>query len=165
MNIFAPYPDPVKSAKSLDDQRQIKMPLEAAQMLSTAVNFYGMWRHPLLKPTHGTHPCTIWVGQARDNWEWLWEHMLALDDARLARVTSKSNARNKAVQRMLDAKAWKFKNYLPYGSTPHANCARNKTLGIDFTHITDVHKAYRLYLKARWLAQDRPAVCTLRTYP
>jgi len=34
--------------------------------------------------------------------------------------------------------------------SPFANCARNKSLGIDFTTITNVHDAYKNYLCERW---------------
>lgn len=158
MNIFASFPDPVKSARWLDDQRQVKMPLESAQMFSTVAHIYGVWREPMLKPTHKMHPCTLWVGEGRDNWDWLWEHMMALDEFRCVRGNPNQN---KAIRRLMSAKAWQLRNYLPYGGTPHKNCARNSTLGIDFTHVADTHKAYRLYLKARWLKQDKLAVCTL----
>jgi hypothetical protein len=37
------------------------------------------------------------------------------------------------------------------------NAASNKTLGLDFTHVADVHDAYRQYLLARWaIADTRP---------
>lgn len=163
MNIMASFSDPIKSANWLDDQRQIKMPMEAVQMLSTTLWLHGVWSPELYRPTHAWHPCTQWVCQGRDNWDWLWEHMLALDQGRLLRVTAKPEAKqHEGIRRLMSAKAWRFKRVLPLGGTPHVNCARNKDLGIDFTHVQDVHKAYRLYLKARWLAQDKPAVCTLR---
>ena len=52
-------------AKSLCDQHIVKMPLEEAQMLCTA-----LWHHApefaedcdLYKPVHQKHPSTIWVG-------------------------------------------------------------------------------------------------------
>lgn len=164
MNIMAPFADPVKSAHWLDDQRQVKMPMEAAQMLSTTLYLHGVWTPPLYKPTHAWHPCTQWVCQGRDNWEWLWEHMIALDDARLSRITVKATAQaHDGIRRLELARAWRFKKILPYGGTPHVNCTRHKGLGIDFTHVDDVHLAYRKYLKARWLAQDKPAVCTIRS--
>ena len=58
------------------------------------------------------------------------------------------------------AKIWRLASRLPSGSTPFVNCARNKNLGIDFTHL-EVHLAYRSYLVARWRSQMRPAICTI----
>lgn len=162
MNIFASFSCPVKSAEWLDDQRQVKMPLEAAQMLSCVSHVYGVSRPGLLKMTHVLHPCVLWVCEYRDNYEWLWEHMLALDSARRRRVTAKQPKVHSAVARLIKAKSWTVKRLLPYGSSPNVNCARHIGLGIDYTHIPNVHKAYRLYLNHRWAIQDRPAVCTLR---
>lgn len=34
--------------------------------------------------------------------------------------------------------------------TPFENCARNKSLGIDFTGMVDTVEAYQKYLKVRW---------------
>jgi len=82
MNIFAVESCPVKSAQSLPDKLIVKMPLESAQMLSTAhrvlsgdsyCNSKGMY-----KTAHLNHPCSIWVRKSSDNYEWLYRHFVSL---------------------------------------------------------------------------------------
>lgn len=66
MNIFVLDTDPKLAAQYHCDKHVVKMILESAQMLSTAVG-QGY------KPTHTTHPCTLWVKASRSNAEWLIE--------------------------------------------------------------------------------------------
>lgn len=58
------------------DQHVVKMPIETAQMLSTAARALGM--SVGYAPTHARHPCTVWVGAALPNFEWALRHGLAL---------------------------------------------------------------------------------------
>ena len=68
MNIFAIEGNPktneidwVKSAKSLDNYRVVKMILESCQMLCTTLNeLYGEQVAPY-RSTHKNHPSTKWV--------------------------------------------------------------------------------------------------------
>ena len=71
MNRFIVDEDPVIIAESLCDQHIVKMPLEEAQMLCTA-----LWHHApdfaeennLYKPVHQKHPCTLWAMETRSNY-------------------------------------------------------------------------------------------------
>ena len=152
MNIFATSVSPAKSARYLDDQRVVKMILESCQMLSTAaarVKYSGN----LLLPTHDNHPCNIWVRSTSNNFLWLWEHALELDAERQRRF--KHSITHKSIEQLNKAKIWKAVKLLQTGELEEfANCARNVGLGIDFTHVTPVTKAYRLYLKARWAVSN-----------
>lgn len=76
MNIFTTFSNPLKSAEILDDKRVIKMILESAQMLSTAMILDGE-KGPY-KVTHKNHPCSIWVREKINHFMWLTEHMDAL---------------------------------------------------------------------------------------
>ena len=58
------------------DQHVVKMPIETAQMLSTAARALGL--SVGYAPTHARHPCTVWVGASRPNFEWALRHGLAL---------------------------------------------------------------------------------------
>jgi hypothetical protein len=82
------------------DKHVVKMIVESAQMLSTAhrvldgsptirVSSKGRnikhWKHPnsdmdrmLCLPTMVNHPCTKWVMQSSDNYEWLYDHGIEL---------------------------------------------------------------------------------------
>lgn len=79
MNIFATSPDPVESAMALDDRRLVKMILETAQLLSSAV-LHKRAIKGLYKPTHKNHPCGIWARKSRQNFEWLVAHGLAMSE-------------------------------------------------------------------------------------
>lgn len=76
MNIFVLHRDPVKAAQAQCDAHVVKMPTEAAQILSTVARsrLVGVG----YKPTHEYHPCTIWAGESFSNFEWLLAHGLAL---------------------------------------------------------------------------------------
>ena len=71
MNRFIIEETPLLIARSLCDQHIVKMPLEEAQMLCTA-----LWHHApdyaeekdLYKPVHQKHPCTLWAMDTKSNY-------------------------------------------------------------------------------------------------
>jgi len=70
MNRFIIEDTPQKIAKSLCDQHVVKMPLEEAQMLCTALWHHApeyAEEHNLYKPVHQKHPCTLWAMHSRNN--------------------------------------------------------------------------------------------------
>lgn len=69
MNIFVLDTDPKVCAQYHCDKHVIKMILESAQILCTVLVQQGIIVP--YKPTHGTHPCTIWAGESRSNFNWL----------------------------------------------------------------------------------------------
>lgn len=76
MNIFLTDPDPKVCAIALDDKRVVKMALESAQLLATALSSFGVATS--YKPTHTVHPCSKWAARSRGNFLWLVEHGLEL---------------------------------------------------------------------------------------
>ncbi len=58
-----------KCAQYHCDRHVVKMILESAQMLSTALRIYGIDKG--YKPTHVNHPCTVWARESLSNWKWL----------------------------------------------------------------------------------------------
>ena len=76
MNIFVLDTDPVRAAEMMCDKHVIKMILETNQMLSTVARREG-YDAPY-KSTHARHPCTLWTGESRQNWDWLVRHSRAL---------------------------------------------------------------------------------------
>lgn len=97
MNIFYLHESPVVSAKAMTNKHVVKMILESAQLLSTAhlvidgVSVDGKSKtgrknlqfvHPkseiLYKATHRNHPSAVWARETSKNYEWLYEHFLAL---------------------------------------------------------------------------------------
>ena len=83
MNIFAiegtaDKIDWVKSAKSQDNYRVVKMALESTQMLCSALNQLAGEQVTPYRTTHKNHPSTKWVRASSANFEALVEHTIAL---------------------------------------------------------------------------------------
>jgi hypothetical protein len=148
MNIFVTSSCPIESAKFLDDKRVVKMALESTQMLCTALNVNGV-KTPY-KTGHLNHPCTIWARESQANWQWLWQHAMALCE----KYTSIYGKQHACVAVLQSIKG--LEKALPNKTlSPFANCARSKEKGIDFTMETNVHLAYKLYLNERWNTDKR----------
>ena len=76
MNIFILHLNPRIAAQMSCDRHCVKMILESAQLLCTAIHLNeGVAPY---KPTHVAHPCTIWAASTKDNWLWLKKYALAL---------------------------------------------------------------------------------------
>ena len=78
MNIFYLHYDPAVAAQSQCDKHVVKMVLETAQMLSAVIHRHGIEDPAAYRLTHKNHPCTVWAGDSRTNFEWLVMHGLAL---------------------------------------------------------------------------------------
>lgn len=158
MNIFATSDCPYSSAAYLDDKRVVKMILESAQMLSTAINLCAGSNVAPYKSTHINHPCNIWTRENLSNFNWLVSHM----DGLYQQYKMRYGKKHKSGELLTELRELGEK-YIPnIGSrTPFVNCARNKSQGVDFTHIGDVHEAYRKYLCKRMENDIKPAVTTL----
>lgn len=76
MNIFILDYNPVRAAQYQCDKHVVKMILESAQIMSTVAHKNNI--QTVYKPTHANHPCTIWAGSYKDNYDWLIHHALAL---------------------------------------------------------------------------------------
>lgn len=83
MNIFVLDRCPERAARTQCDKHVVKMVLESAQMLCSA-----LWRHEVEAPykaAYTKHPCTVWCGDTRANFCWLLVHAFALTDEYLVR--------------------------------------------------------------------------------
>lgn len=141
MNIFVSFPDPELSAKYLDDKRVIKMILESAQLLSTAITVRG--GDGPYKVTHKNHPCAIWCRETKANYDWLYEHFLALSQEYFDRYSK--------VHKCLSISSIlrEGRELMPNGElTPFPNCTI-------FKEESDVHLAYRTYLNHKWDVDKR----------
>ena len=99
INIFILDKDPVNAAQMQCDKHIVKMPLESAQMLSTAhrvldgsvekrpsksgKRILDYWVHPeyddtLYRVCHKNHPCTQWTMESKSNYDWHYMHFKAL---------------------------------------------------------------------------------------
>lgn len=72
MNIFVLDQDPKLCAEYHCDEHVVKMILEHAQMMSTAIRVKNQIETEY-KQAHLNHPATKWVRESSDNYEWLLE--------------------------------------------------------------------------------------------
>lgn len=145
MNIFATSKNPCVSANFLDTKRQIKMILESAQIMSSALRLNGCEDIRLYKLTHSKHPCVKWAGASRSNFKWLLKHFKCLHAIYKYkyRRTHKSYERLKGIEELI--------HFIPEGKlTEFAKCVRAQKYHLDFNYVQDTNKAYRMYLKAKW---------------
>lgn len=106
MNIFILDRDPVEAARQMCDKHVVKMVTETAQLLSTCHRLLDgemywartklnrrikRWRlfddreQKLYKASHVKHPCNIWLRETTGNYDWTYEHFLALCEVYHAR--------------------------------------------------------------------------------
>lgn len=82
MNIFVVEDCPQKAAEALPDKLICKMPLETAQMLSTAHRYLSPHEYceqkGLYKKAYYNHPCTKWARESHENYRWLMIHWITL---------------------------------------------------------------------------------------
>jgi hypothetical protein len=136
MNIFVTHECPIKSARFLDNKRVIKMILDSAQLLSSAINISG--GNAPYKSTHVNHPCSIWTRTSKSNYIWLLNHFDALCKEYTRRY-QKIHKSNHYYQFFLQSA-----NLInDIGLTPFPNCTT-------FKHITNVHQAYITYLDEKF---------------
>lgn len=82
MNIFVLHRDPTLAARMQCDRHVPKMVVESAQMLASAVRRHGASDSEMPMTQKGTpykggyakHPCTLWAGDCRENFDWLLKH-------------------------------------------------------------------------------------------
>lgn len=102
MNIFFIDKDPARAAKYMFKEHLIKMPLESAQLLCTAVRLLTtdadvlrcMENPVFCKNTHPNHPSALWVRQSKENFQWLVTHAVHIDYYRLLYSGRQEHHRN-----------------------------------------------------------------------
>ena len=166
MNIFAPNEDPTVSAQVLPDKLIVKMILESAQMLSTAIvehrpmtvhtktwkltyryahisPFLAFWCRcqPVYAPAHKNHPCTLWVKIGDANWLWLYEHATAMHDEYRLRYGSNKTHKSLAIIEQLG----RWFDWIP----AHEQTAFAQAMPDEFKHTTNAHIAYRRYIRTK----------------
>jgi hypothetical protein len=113
MNIFVLDHDIPTCATYHVDRHVVKMILESAQMLCTAINKAG--GAAPYRSTHINHPCTKWVSESLSNWLWLKDLGLALNNEYQFRYETNKVHRSAEVIRALQAP-----NLPDLGLTPFA---------------------------------------------
>jgi len=98
MNIFVLDQDPKLAALYHCDKHVVKMILESAQLLSTAHRLCGGDSINTYKPTHINHPCSIWVRESSNNYNWLYNLFVCLLDEYWYRYGNKKNKQHKCAE-------------------------------------------------------------------
>jgi len=86
MNIFVLDKHPSVAARMHCDKHIPKMCVEAAQMMASALRRHGATDEQMPLTKKGTpykggyahHPCTVWAGDSRSNFMWLYLHAITL---------------------------------------------------------------------------------------
>lgn len=99
MNIFVLDSDIQTCSQYHADQHVVKMILESTQMLCTVLNKNGI-RAPY-RSTHPNHPCTLWTGESLENWRWLRELALTLNQEYRYRFDREDDHKSALVAREL----------------------------------------------------------------
>lgn len=135
MNIFVLDTDPKIAASYHCDKHVLKMILESAQMLCTALHLFDVPNVPYRK-THENHPCSVWARSTRDNYLWLCSLGLALCEEYTERY-GKTHKTQAVIEWCLA-----HSHCIPAGDkTPHPQCMPDKYVQ------TNVVSAYRAYYK------------------
>ena len=145
MNRFIIEHNPDDIAKSLCDQHIVKMPLEEAQMLNTAVRIHApefAEEAGLYKIAYANHPCTVWAGDSWHNFDWLANHAIGLLGEYYMRF-GKEHACSEAIGQM-NGMSWR----LPNGRLPPFAQAMP-----DEFKQEDAVQAYRAYYHSKTFAK------------
>ena len=150
MNIFILDQDIERCAQNHCDQHVVKMILESVQILCTALNKMGL--DTPYKSTHVKHPCVLWVGESFDNFLWLKDLTLCLNDEYLYRFDKvKDHASIEVLQTISRYR------YGRRGLTPFA-----QAMPVCYRQAGDAVAAYRRFYAAekrhfaRWTNRDVP---------
>jgi hypothetical protein len=148
MNIFLSSPCPKQCAIALDDKRVVKMAVETAQLLATALRLVGV-EDIAYKATHTAHPCSLWAGRSRQNFLWLVEHGLELCEEYEFRYDRRRVHASKAAI----IEAYAFRDRIVDGPLVLGSVDRGgfNSSGFD---TGDVFPDYRLCLVNKWRYLD-----------
>jgi hypothetical protein len=122
MNLFVLDDNPVTAAQLQCDKHVVKMIVESAQMLSTVhrmldgnetrrlsksgktkVKYWELSDNRegvLYKAVHMNHPCTVWTRESNTNYNWHYQHFIALCDEYKYRY-NKEHATDKLLRNIL----------------------------------------------------------------
>ena len=150
MNIFILDQDIERCAQYHCDRHVVKMILEGVQILCTALNKMGL--DTAYKSTHANHPCVLWVGESFDNFLWLKDLTLSLNDEYRYRYDKPGDHASIDVLRAISGY-----RYERPGLTPFA-----QAMPVCYRQPGDAVAAYRRFYAAekqhfaRWTNRDVP---------
>jgi len=150
MNIFVLHTDPIIAARMHCDKHVPKMCVEAAQMMASALRRHGATDEQMPLTKAGTpykggyahHPCTVWAGDNRANFQWLANHAQALCFEYLSRF-SKVHSCEKPIRQMHKL----YQTIIKGDLTPFTQAMP------DEYRDDDAVKAYRAYYHSKQFAK------------
>lgn len=158
MNIFYLDKDPNLAAQYHVDRHVVKMILESAQMLCTAVNVLAGEQVTPYKSTHVNHPCSVWVRESYANFRYTYSLMVFLE--REWNIRFRHEKYHKSVVDLVEArvcnKAWGY--FQEVGNLTMPALAMPDHCKIS----TDPVECYREYYRKekidlhRWTGRDAP---------
>ena len=150
MNIFFLDRNLKKCAEYHMDKHVVKMILEYAQILCSV-----LWKHNIEAPykeTHKNHPCVLWCGKSRENWELLHKLCKRVNDEYMHRYSKDSNHKSFDI----------IKNLKAPDSLPSIGITRPPLcMPIEYKS-NDIIESYRLYYKSdkkhlsKWKKRESP---------
>lgn len=153
MNIFLLDTKPDLIAQYHCDKHVVKMPIEYAQLLSSA-----MWSKGIegpYKETHKNHPCAIWARQHEGNYRFLYDIALAVG----AEYTYRYGKVHKSTQLLYDEVIPPtIENVDTLVRTPLPNCTTIKGEYPEL-NLVDIYRLYYLRDKAHiltWKNREEP---------
>ena len=134
MNVFPLDKDFTQSAIYHIDKHIVKIPLECAQMMSTACRQSGI-PDAGYNSTHVNHPMTKWVRECMDNFLWMYEYARALNEEYKYRY-----------DKTVDHKAFQVIYNLPVPNLPMFGTTTPMPLCMpDYCKLGDPVRSYRKY--------------------
>lgn len=119
MNIFTVDESPTQSARDLCNKHVVKMCVETAQILSTAMHLSGI--EGPYRSTHKKHPSVLWTLESANNAAWLFEHGMELLEEYTRRY-KKIHATSKAMDVIANRWSSHLSSGTPSKHTPFAQC-------------------------------------------
>lgn len=155
MNIFATSDCPTISAYNLPHTHVVKMIVESAQMLSTCQRLWGNTDERLYKQAYPKHPSTIWTRASKENYMWLYEHMMALGEVYQLK-TNKVHATIEKLSEVLSVtpssipdKSFVFSEYLgtrlPTPAMPDEFLSMNTSTDVKYQHY--LNSKYKMWIE------------------
>lgn len=150
MNIFVLDTDITRCAQYHCDQHVLKMILESAQIMCSALNKRGF--ETPYKPTHTKHPCVLWVEESYSNFKWLKDLAIALNREFKYRYDREKDHASAHVVRKISAL-----RYDDHGLTPFVQAMPEQ-----YRRKNDAVSAYRAFYRgekakfAKWTKRPVP---------
>lgn len=151
MNIFVSSPCPYRSAFDLPDKLLIKMVLETAQLLSSAVQFFNRQIEDpdlklanLYKESHTLEPVSIWAKKDIANLCWLLHHGLGL----VYEYRIRYNKRHKSTTQIEESLKWYIRNFGLVRFAEDRGKHQEFTMMMPYKYRTEnVPRSYKVYLQ------------------